>query len=155
MRKAVLIALLSLVAGILSFQGMRGCRPDLAKDVLLDDMPELAWLRQDLKLSEEQFRRVAELHERYRPQCVDMCQRIATARGRVDALLRGGHGVTPELEVAMHELARVRADCRLAMLRHLYETAAMLDDRQAARYLQALLPHVAESGSAAEAGHPH
>lgn len=155
MRKALLIGLLALTAGVLSFQVTRGCRPVHSKDVLLDEMPELAWLRRDLKLTDTQFDRVAGLHERYRPECVEMCGRIESARGRVDELLRRSTSVTPELESAMRELERVRADCRLAMLRHVYETAAVLDDPQAARYLDALLPHLVETGPAGKAGHAH
>jgi hypothetical protein len=155
MRKAVLIALLALAAGVLSFQATRGCRPVRPQHALLDEMPELAWMRGELKLSDAQFARVAALHERYRPVCRDMCDRIETARARVDGLLRQSKSVTPELESAMREFARVRAECRLAMLRHVYETAAELDERQAARYLDALAPHLVESGPAGEAGHPH
>lgn len=155
MKKALLIVLLALAAGFLSFQVSRGGRPFHAKDVLLDEMPELAWLRRDLKLTDAQFDRVAALHERYRPECVEMCDRIGAARGRVDDLLRRSKSVTPELESAMREFARVRADCRLAMLRHVYETAAELDEKQAARYLEALLPHLCETGPAGKADHAH
>ncbi len=144
MKKGLLIVALALVAGAVAFWSMRSSRMAGHHDVRLDSMPELAWVRSDLKLTDEQLAKVTQLHAAYRPKCVDMCDRIATARGKVEALAKAGRGVTPELQAALREHADTHAECQQAMLRHMYETAAALDPDQATRYLETMLPMALE-----------
>lgn len=147
MKKGLLILLVALVAGAIAFWVTRSHRQSAAvhSEVLLDSMPELAWLRTELKLSDDQFAKAGELHAAYRPTCARMCRNIAEAHAKLEPLARGGRGMSPELEAAIRHHARVHAECQKAMLEHLYETAALLDDKQAARYLETMVPHALDS----------
>jgi Spy/CpxP family protein refolding chaperone len=145
MKKRLGILVLALVAGIAAFWSMRSCKMAARNGVLLDSMSELAWVRSDLKLTDAQFAKVAELHAAYRPNCVEMCRRIAEVRGKVEELAKASRSVTPELEAALREHAETHAECQQAMLRHLYETAATLDPDQARTYLETMLPMAMDS----------
>ena len=140
MKRGLLILFLALAAGLAAFFGMRSHKMGAHHDVLLDSMPELAWIKTDLKLSEEQFAKVRELHAAYRPHCEEMCHRIASTRERVQAAAAHSREMTPELEKAIREHAETRAQCQAEMLRHIYRTAATLDKDQASRYLETMLP---------------
>ncbi len=147
MKKGLLFLVLAIAAGVASFYITRTHQQSAQKEVLLDSLPELAWLRVDLKLTDDQFAKASALHLAYRPTCVTMCRNITEAQTRLDTLARSARGMTPELEAAIQEAARVHAQCRTKMLEHLYQTAALLDDKQAARYLETMLPHALDSTS--------
>ena len=117
------------------------------RELRLDAMPELAWARTDLKLTDEQFAKVSDLHAAYRPKCSDMCRLISEARGRIEAAARGSREMTPELEAAIREHAETQ-------IQHMYETAAVLDRHQATRYLETTLPFALDFAPAeAESSH--
>ncbi|WP_035610438.1 periplasmic heavy metal sensor [Haloferula sp. BvORR071] len=151
MKKGLTILILALLGGVLAFCLMRSHKMAERQETLLDSMPELSWLRSELKLSDDQFARVSELHAAYRPKCMEMCQRIAAARSKVETLARASREVSPELEAALKEHAETDAQCRRAMVQHMYETAAVLDSDQAARYLETMLPLALEGSH----GDPH
>ena len=136
----VLILLLALVVGVFAFFAVRSHKIQSRHEVLIDNLPELAWVRSELKLSNEQFAKVSELHVGYRPKCLEMCHRIRKAHERLELASQGADAVSPELKAAIDDHARVHAECQEAMLEHLYETAAVLDDTQADRYLEVMLP---------------
>ena len=154
MKRGLLILILALAAGLAAFFGMRSHKMGASHDVLLDSMPELAWIKSELNLSDEQFRKVREIHAAYRPRCEEMCHRIATTRDRVREAAAKNRGMTPELEKAIREHAETRAQCQTEMLRHIYETASTLDQDQASLYLETLLPFALGSNHAEEgSGH--
>ncbi|MBL9152875.1 MAG: hypothetical protein JNK37_10330 [Verrucomicrobiales bacterium] len=115
--------------------------------------PELEWLRREFDLSETEFERVSSLHLAYLPTCEALCEKIAAARGRLRALVIEGSSITPELESALREEATLRAECQVAMLRHLYVTAGALPPEKADAYLESMLPAVLEMTS--EPTHHH
>lgn len=140
MRKGLTVLAIALLGGILAFWLMRSHKMAGQHETLLDSMPELSWMRSELKLTDDQFARVSALHAAYRPKCMEMCGRIAAARTKVETLARASREVTPELEAALKEHAETDAQCRRAMVQHMYETAAVLEPDQAARYLETMLP---------------
>lgn len=155
MKKGLLIFMVAVAAGIAAFGLTRMTRQAEHSAVLLDSMPELAWLRGELNLTDEQFARASELHAAYRPQCVDMCRRISEARAKLESLARDSREMSPQLAEAIQNHARVRAECRQKMLEHLYQTAGLMNERQAARYLEVVLPAALESNSGDEPSRPH
>jgi len=156
MKKGILILVLALMAGIAAFWFTRSHQQAAGGDALLDGIPELAWLRGELDLTDEQFDKAIELHIAYRPLCVEMCRRIADTHAKVEALARESREMSPELEQATLEHARVHAECQRKMLTHLYETAALMNERQAARYLEIVLPSALNPpASPAAASHHH
>jgi len=142
MKRISLVLALALVAGLCAFLWIRSHRiVDVYPGSLLEAMPELSWLQNDLDLSDSQFEQVSELHAAYLPECLAMCQRIAEAHERLDAASHGTAEITVELKTAIADHARIHAECQERMLGHLYETARVLDSDQAERYLEVMLPY--------------
>ncbi len=152
MKRALILLAVALIAGVAAFCFTRSHKMAEQHGPLLDAMPELAWIRTDLKLSDAQFAKVSELHVAYRPQCMEMCDRISQAHEKVKAAARSSGSMTSELEAAIQEHAETHAQCQQAMLKHMYETAAVLDKEQAARYLETMLPFALDFAPA-ESGH--
>jgi len=105
-------------------------------------LPELDWLRREFDLSATEFERVSALHFEYLLTCESLCAKIAEARRKVRELILEGSSVTPELEAALRDEASLRAECQVAMLRHLYVTAGALPPEKADAYLETMLPEV-------------
>lgn len=145
MKKGLMILMLALVAGLAAFSVTRSHRQSAHKEVLLDSLPELAWLQVELKLTDAQFAKASQLHVAYRPTCEEMCRNIADAHAKLETLAQSGRGMTSELEAAIRNHARVHAECQQKMLDHLYQTASLLDDRQATRFLETMIPHALDS----------
>jgi hypothetical protein len=147
MKKGLLILFAAIVAGILAFFLSRGQSSPNHKLVLLDSMPELAWLRTDLKLSDEQFSKVEQLHREYRPVCDEMCRRIGESETTVAKLASTQGSMSDELIKAIENHGHVIASCKRSMLEHLYKTASVMDERQARRYLEVSLPLALDSAT--------
>jgi hypothetical protein len=145
MKKGLLILAAAMMAGILAFFLSRS-QPALVTDpVLLDSLPELAWLRTDLELTEEQFSKVEQLHRDYRPVCAEMCRRIAESEAIVAKLASTRADISDDLAKAIDNHGSVIAACKRSMLEHIYQTASLMDERQAQRYLKVTLPLALES----------
>lgn len=121
-------------------------------------LPELEWLRREFKLTNEQFEKVAQAHEAYRPTCEALCKKVMASHAKIKELARPSKPVTPELEAALTEHALLHVECQKAMLNHLHQTASLMSPEQAEKYLDALLPEVIElplePGHDAHAHHP-
>ena len=153
MKRFLLLLLAALLAGIVAYTGVRFWPVAPARGgILLDEMNELSWLKRELALTETQMQAVAELHHDYRPKCEEMCHRIHEAESRLTEVAARSRTMSPELSAAIHEAARVRAECQEAMIGHLQQTAALLDSSQAEKYLAAMLP-LALGTSTPESGH--
>jgi len=98
----------------------------------------LAWMQREFRLDDATFAKVKAAHEAYQPQCGELCLAIAKANVRLRTLLEQSRRMTPELESAIREAQLRHADCHTAMLRHIYETAALLPADAAPQYLQAV-----------------
>lgn len=144
MKKGLIFLVLALLAGLAAFCAMRWHKSESrhvhGPGVVLDAMPELEWLRSELKLNDEQFAVVKELHAAYRPKCVEMCRRIMEAHEKIDALAKANREITPEYRGALKEHADIHLECQEEMLKHLYKTAAALREDQARKYLDTMLP---------------
>ena len=150
MKKPVIILILALIAGFVAFGITRKHCTTSNSNALLDQLPELGWLKSELKLSDTQFSKVAELHNAYRPVCKEMCSRIDESRARLEGVVLKNRSMNTELQQVTVEYERVRGECKMKMLEHLYQTAALMSEEQAGRYLKAVLP--AALGST---GSPH
>lgn len=148
MKKGLLILFAAIVAGILAFFLSRGQQSSsVHHSVLLDSMPELTWMRTDLKLTDEQFSKVEQLHRDYRPVCAEMCRRIGESEAAVAKLASTQESMSDELIKAIENHGHVIASCKRSMLEHMYKTASMMDEPQARRYLEVSLPLALDSAS--------
>jgi hypothetical protein len=149
MTRALLILLIGLLAGAGAFycirqqQGSLTSRQHVARDGHTR-LPELEWLRRKLDLSDEQFAKVAEAHEAYRPSCEALCMKVMASHAKIKKLANVSTPVSPELESALTEHAMLHVECQKAMLNHIHKTASLMSPKQAKSYLDALLPEVIE-----------
>ena len=97
--------------------------------------PEMAWLKNEYRLTDPQFSLVLLMHDGYRPKCVEMCRRIDDQNARVQQLLVATNSVTPEIKQALAQSAQLRAECEAAMLDHFYQVSRAMPPDQAKRYL--------------------
>lgn len=145
MKKGLLILTVAIMAGLLAFFLSRSQPVGDTDPVLLDSMPELAWLRTDLNLSDEQFSKVEQLHRDYRPVCAEMCRRIAESEAAVAKLASAQSGMNEDLAQLIENHGRVIAECKRSMLGHIYQTASLMNESQGQRYLEVVLPLALDS----------
>ena len=140
MKKPLVILIVAVIAGFAAFGITRKHCAASNDHALLDELPELAWLHKELALTDDQFAKVGELHAAYRPVCVEMCRRIDESRARLEAVALEKRTTDAGLRQAIADYERVRGECKMKMLEHLYQTAALMNSEQAGRYLKAVLP---------------
>jgi hypothetical protein len=99
------------------------------------ERPELAWLRHEFNLGDDEFKRVSELHDDYLPQRIENYRRIDALNDRLADFIAGSTHVTPELEKLLGERAQIRAACQAEMLRHFFEISRTMPPEQGKRYL--------------------
>jgi Spy/CpxP family protein refolding chaperone len=105
---------------------------------------EMDWLRMEFNLTDEQFAKIKALQEAYQPKCGQMCQRIMEADAHLDQLINTNTTMTPRVEAALKQCAIVQADCRRAMLGHIYAVAAEMSPVNRDRYLQMMEKSITE-----------
>ncbi len=99
---------------------------------------DLAWLGREFHLTDVDVARLRPLHEGYQPKCEEMCARIATKNRELTDAVKRATNVSPEVELKLGEVAALRAECQLQMLRHFQQVARTMPDEQGARYLAAM-----------------
>lgn len=97
--------------------------------------PSLAWMQREYQLDDDQFARLCEVHDAYRPKCMAMCRMIDAKNAQIEKLLAGTNAVTPEIKQALSEAAAIRGECEAAMLEHFYRVARTMPPKQGKRYL--------------------
>ena len=107
---------------------------------------ELVWLRREFHLTDAQFLRIQALHTAYVGRCDLMCQRIMDANAVLDAAISRNRGMTPEVQQAMAEAARVEQECRQSTLAHVYEISEQMDPSSAVRYLEMMKQRIIQPG---------
>jgi uncharacterized membrane protein len=135
MKKPWFIILGGLLAGIAAYVCIYLAGTSEARAVSRSETPALAWLQREYHLSDEQYARVRDLHEAYRPTCAEMCRKIAEKNARIERLLAATNVMTPEIKTALGEAAQLRAQCQANMLAHFYAVARTMPPAQGQRYL--------------------
>lgn len=97
--------------------------------------PELVWLKQEFKLSDAEFARLSQLHEAYLPLCKERCRLIRQMNDNLGQLLATTSDVTPAVESALAERAKMRSECQTVMLKHFFEVSRTMPPEQGKRYL--------------------
>ena len=95
----------------------------------------MAWLKQEFHLSDAEFSRIKQMHESYLAGCAERCRRIDEKNSQLKRLLAVTNLVTPEIQAALIESARLRAECQKKMLEHFYQVSQTMPPEQGKRYL--------------------
>ena len=134
-KRGVLILLFGLLAAAVAYCCVYRASTSAARSLKQSDKPELAWLKEEFRLSDAEFKRVAELHAAYLPQCREMCREIDAHSAKLEALLSGATNMTPEITAALAESSRLRSECQTMMLRHFFQVSQTMPSEQGRRYL--------------------
>lgn len=159
MKRSLLILVLGLGLGLLGGSGTYWAMTAGYRAMFRQAQPELAWLQREFRLSDEEYRRIATLHEAYLPKCAELCARIADTEARIRELLDRHDAVTPEIERLLLEAAYIRVECQKTMLDHFFAVSRAMPAEQGQRYLvwvrekTFLMDH--EKGRPVEASHGH
>jgi len=135
MKKGGVILLLGLLLGAAAFAGFYYLGTAPCRNMMHEPQPELAWLKKEFNLSDDDFARVTAMHEAYLPQCGKRCQVIGEQNAKLAELLSKDPTVTPEIESLLTERAKTRALCEAEMLKHFQEVSRAMPAEQGRRYL--------------------
>ena len=151
-RTLLLTAAIAVAAAAIAYFGaMQLC----ARQVAGPD--DLAWLKREFRLSDNEMARIRQLHEGYLPKCREMCAKIAAKRSEVDTALAKGE--VPDAR--MIELATLRAQCQAQMLKHFQDVSRTMAPEQGSRYLAQMqrltlgFHQTFESSMGETSGHSH
>ena len=133
MKHALLILTVGIMLAIASFASTYVF--STAHSLERNPKPELAWLKQEYQLSDEQYGRVCELYAAYHPQCMEMCREIDAQNTRLKTLLANTNVVTVEIRQALADVSTLRAKCQANMLNHFYQVSQVMPPEQGQRYL--------------------
>ncbi len=145
MRRGVFIFILALLLAAAAFCGYRyfACREALG--LLAQENGELEWFRREFELDEEEFSRIAALHEAYGPKCDALCAAVAEANAKLDAAIESHREITPEVLAALRDAFQVEHECRRALLGHVYAVSAEMKSEAAERYMSMMKPRIVRS----------
>lgn len=135
MKRSAIILLTGLALGALAYTGVyRAATADSCCRVE-GKTPELAWLKQEFRLSDAEFARISQMHEQYLAGCAERCHRIDLKNERLAGLLAATNTITPEIQQALAESSQLRAQCQALMLQHFYDVSRTMPADQGKRYL--------------------
>ena len=134
--------LLGLVLAGAGFAGFYYLGTAHCRAMMRQPQPELAWLKEEFKLSDAESARITQLHEAYLPKCRERCRRIEEQNVKLQQLLAQSTNVTTEVQAVLAERARMRADCETEMLQHFLEVSRTMPQEQGRRYLAWVQAHI-------------
>jgi hypothetical protein len=144
MKKVFIVIFAAVAVAFTGYSISYLCATAPAKSMLTTPGGEMEWLKCEYHLSDAQFARIQQLHWQYAPKCNLMCEKIAKANDRLDQLVSANKTVTPEVTAAMKECLAAQAECREAMLGHVYAVSAEMSPEDGARYLQMMKARIVE-----------
>jgi hypothetical protein len=135
MKRTVSILVLGVLLAVAAYCGFYLLGAASGRDLLRSKTPELAWLKKEFNLDDAELARITELHQSYRPHCVEMCRRIDAKNAELKELLARTNAMTPEVEQKLAEAAQLRLECQKAMLKHFMAVSQTMPPEQGKRYL--------------------
>ncbi len=136
MRRGFAILIIGVVTAVAAYSCAYYVCMTPARKLQQSDRPELAWLKDEFRLSSSEFERVSELHRAYLPECAKMCRLIAAENEKLQKLLQNQTDMSSEIEHALSRIAQLRAECQTKMLRHFFEVSRTMPPDEGKRYLQ-------------------
>jgi hypothetical protein len=143
MRRLFVVLGMAIAAGGLAFAWVRGNLAADAEDLMARDGSDIAWLRTEFELSDEQFAAIEQLHADYSPQCARHCAAIIAA---TDELRAFGEGGAPprQLAAARDRLADLEEVCNNATREHLKSVSSVMPPEESRRFLRMTEPHLSD-----------
>jgi Heavy-metal resistance len=142
--KVLLTAIAAVVFALAGYWTYYRCATMPTQSMLSRSGGEMEWLRHEYHLGDAQFIRIQKLHREYAPACDRMCARIGEANEKLNRLIKANRSFTPEIEAAVDECVEVQAECRRALLRHVYAVGAEMAPEDGTRYVQMMTARIVE-----------
>ena len=137
------LAVLVLLAAATGFVCYRmSCNPSLHAAMVKGDPME--WLRVDFHLTDAQFAAIRNLHESYAGTCEEHCRMIKEATKARNALKAASGADATALLTAEKNIPELRTRCETAITRHVQQVAALMSPADGQRYLDLVLPKIAD-----------
>ena len=136
MKSTVVVLFAGVLLCALAFCGFYYWGTASQRGLLHQQSPELAWLKMEFNLSDAELTRITTLHDAYQPRCAEMCRRIDEQGAKLKSLLTVTNTMTPEMEAALTESTKLRAECQRNMLQHFFEVSQTMPPAQGKRYLE-------------------
>ena len=146
MKKTLLLLLLAVAGAFGGYWIYYRCATMPGRALLAQPGGEMEWLRREYHLTDAQFARVEQVHREYAPKCDLMCEKIGKANARLDQLILASKTYTPEVDAAMSACVTVQAECRRALLAHVYAVSAEMPAADGPRYLEMMTSRIVEPG---------
>jgi len=135
----VLLAVISAATGVAFYRA--GSNRPLHEAAARRDA--LLWLKTDFQLDDSQFAAIRALHESYSGTCDEHCRRIQEAT-RIRKALLAAHATPGDLQAADRQIDELKANCEHALTVHVRMVAALMAPEQGRRYLDIVLPKIAQ-----------
>jgi len=155
MKRPWLVLAGGLAAALLAYGGSYFIGSAPCRSLEDSKTPELAWLQKEFHIPDAEFTRISKLHEDYLAGCAERCRRIDAKNADLQKMLAGAGAVTPGIEQALLDAARLRAECQKAMLQHFYEVSQTMPPEQGRRYLAWVTARTLGSQHAIMTSDPH
>lgn len=127
MKRPVLLLLCIVASAALSYTLTRQLAPETKEET------QLAWLRREFRLTDQQTALINQLQAAYQPVCAEHCRLIREA--------------TTRAQPVPSEIAQLKQICHDATLQHLRDIAAVMPPTEGRRFLSLAEPKVS--------GHEH
>ncbi len=151
MKRTLLILTLGLGLAAAGYEGAHWAASAPARREMCAPDPGLAWLKDEFKVDDAAFGRMAAMHAAYVAQCQERCAVIASNNALLTARIVKNGGMTPAIEKEMDEIARLRADCEKETLKHFLAVSRLMPPEQGQRYLAWILEQAFPCHSASDA----
>jgi len=102
----------------------------------------MTWLRSEFKLSDDQYRKVAQLHQDYGAICGDHCRAIQQANLELEAAQRATPADPEKIKAAERRQQEMKAICERSLEAHVREVAACMPEKEGQRYLAMVLSRI-------------
>jgi hypothetical protein len=135
MTKPVLILFGGLVLGLAAYVCLYWTQTADARAIANSPHPELAWLKEEFRISDQEFARIRELHDAYLPECAAMCAKIAQANSEFERLVADTNRMTPEINAKLSEIGNLRQQCQSNMLSHFFAVSRAMPPEQSELYM--------------------
>jgi Spy/CpxP family protein refolding chaperone len=135
MRRSLFILLAVVLASATIFLAAFRLGGHLGRVHLAKSIDDLDWLRLEFRLSDAELARIRQLHEGYLPKCQSYCAQIAAKKRELQELVASSTNASAAIEQKLAEIATLRAQCQVEMLRHFTEVSRAMPPEQGRRYL--------------------
>lgn len=147
-KRGTLILLLASIAALIGYGVFYNCATAHSRAMLNMSQGELEWLREEFDLDNDQFATIQKLHNAHVAQCKELCQKVDANNANVLHLTAMSNQVTPEIKAALDIVAISEANCRAAMLAHIFTIAAQMPPQHRQQYIDMMTAHIAPAKAA-------